>query len=243
MPTFTQDPVSIGQDGFTASATPVASLGALAKTRDGRVFRYAKAGVADLIAGNLVQSPAIATAHLGIVPAVGSPLATQIVATLGAAAAAAGQYAEGYVDVDTAPGNGYLYQVAGHAAVLSGGVITLNLRPEDGLQIGITGTSRVGLCANPFNGVIQCPIALTGVPVGVAGYVIPAGQYGWIQTGGPASVLVNGAPGLGVTVLNGATAPGSVDVMTTTNLVTSTIVGTMLQVGVTGKNNFVFLKM
>lgn len=243
MPIFTQDAVGIGQDGFTASVSPVASVGAIGRTRDGRVFRYAKAGVADLVAGNVVQSPAIVTAHLGIVPVAAGFLASQIVATLGAVAAAAGQYAEGYVDIDTAPGNGLNYQIAGHAAVLSGGVITLNLRPEDALQVALGGASRVGLCANPYNGVIQCPAVLTGLPVGVAGYVIPAGQYGWIQTGGPASVLVNGTPGLGIAVVNGATAAGSVDVATAGNLVTNTLIGNMMQAGVTGKNNFVFLKL
>jgi hypothetical protein len=231
MPTFTQEPVSIGQDGFTASATPTQSLGAPGKTKDGRFFRYCKAGVADLVAGNVVQSPAVVTAHLAITPLTAAIGALQVSATLGAAAAAAGQYAEGILGID----GGYAHCIAGHGAVLSGGVITLTLRSDDPLQVALPGTFKANLIANPYNGVIQMPTAATGQVVGVAGYIIPAGQYGWVQVGGLASVLVNGTPGLNVAVTNGATAAGSVDVITTTNLVTSQLVGFMAQVGVTGK--------
>jgi hypothetical protein len=239
MPEFSQDPIAIGQDGFTAAVAASCSLGQIGKTKDGRVFKYCKAGVADLVPGNVVQSPATVALHLNLVPIAAAVGALQVSATLGAQAAAAGQYAEGYLYTD----GGINYGVAGHAAVLSAGVITVNLKPADGLQAAITGASRVGLIANPYNGVVQCPVALTGIPVGVATYIIPAGQFGWIQIGGPCAVLVNGAPGLGVSVANGATAAGSVDVITTTNLVTSTLIGTMLQLGVTGKPGMVQLKM
>lgn len=243
MPIFNQDPIAIGQDGFTASLTPAASLGAIGKTRDGRSWRYARAGAADLVPGNLLQGPALVTLHQNLTPVLGAQGANQLSATLGAQAATLNQYADGYVSVDTAPGNGYQYQILGHAAVLSSGVITLNLRAEDAIQVALTGVSRVDLVPNPFNGVIQCPIALTGNVVGVATYVIPATQYGWIQVTGPASVLVNGTPAIGAAVVNGATTPGSVDVITTTNLVTGTIVGTMVMTGVSGKNDTVWLRL
>jgi hypothetical protein len=243
MPIFNQVPAGIGQDGFTASTTQGAALGAIAFTRDGRIFRYAKAGAADLVAGNVVQSPAVITAHLALTPSAAAIGASQVVATLGATAAAAGLYAEGFVGVDTTTGNGYAYQISGHAAVLSSGVITANLRLEDSVQIALTGTSRVGFMQNAYSGVIQCPTTLTGLPVGVATYVIPAGQFGWIQVGGPAEVLINGTPALGAAVVNSATTAGAVDVITTTNLVTSRAVGSMMQLGVSGKNNWVFVQM
>jgi hypothetical protein len=243
MPIFVQDAIGIGQDGFTASVTPTQSLGAVGRTRDGRLYRYARAGALDLVAGNLLQSAAFATAHQNLTPVAANAGANQIVATLGAAAATAGQYAEGYASIDTSPGGGYQYQISGHAAVLSGGVITVNTKPEDAIQVALSGVSRVDLLMNPYNGVIVCPIALTGVVVGCATYVIPAGQYGWIQCYGPSPTLVNGTPALGTTVVNGATTPGSVDVITTTNLVTSTIVGSILMVGVSGKFDTVFLRL
>jgi hypothetical protein len=231
MPTFAQDPVSIGQDGFTTSVTPTQSLGAVGRTKDGRVFRYCRAGVADLVAGNLVQGPAVVPAHLAITPLTAVIGATQVSATLGATAATAGQYAEGILGID----GGYAHCISGHGAVLSGGVITLNLRADDPLQVALPGTFKVNLVANPYSGVIQMPTAAGGLAVGVAGYIIPAGQYGWVQVMGLASVLVNGTPGLNVAVTNGATAAGSIDVITTTNLVTSRVIGYMAQAGVTGK--------
>jgi hypothetical protein len=206
-------------------------MGALGKTKDGRVFRYCRAGAVDLVAGNVVQSPTVQPLHLALTPLTAAVGATVVSATLGAAAATAGQYAEGILGID----GGYGHCIAGHAAVLSGGVITLQLRADDPLQVALPGTFKVNLMANPYNGVIQMPTVAAGLAVGVAGYIIPAGQCGWVQVMGLSSVLVNGTPGLNAAVTNGATAAGSVDVITTTNLVTSRVLGYMAQAGVTGK--------
>jgi hypothetical protein len=116
---------------------------------------------------------------------------------------------------------------------------TLNLKSDDAVQVALTTASRVGLIPSLFRGVIQCPVTTaTGSVVGVAVYPITAAQYGWILTWGPAAVLINGTPALGAAVVApSATTAGSVDVITTTNLVTAQIVGNMMQVGVSTKNN------
>jgi len=243
MPIFTQDAISIGQDGFTASTTQGQALGAIGRTRDGRMYRYVKAGAADLVAGNVVQAPAIVPNHLALTPVAAAVGATQVTVALGATLASAGQYAEGWLNVDTTPGNGELYAISGHPAAALSTNLTVTLRPEDSVQVALTTASRCGLLANPFNGVIQAPIVLTASVVGVAQYIIPANNFGWVQTRGPASVLINGTPALGAGVTNGATTAGSVDVITTTNLVTSVLVGYMMQVGVSTKNNLVFLRI
>jgi hypothetical protein len=92
-------------------------------------------------------------------------------------------------------------------------------------------------------GVIQCPTAKTGPVVGVAAYVIKASQFGWLQTWGPCSVLINGTPAVTAPVINGGTTAGSVDVWTTAAQATASYLGEMMQVGVSTKNNFVFLKI
>lgn len=233
-------PTVFGQDILTASAISLSSLGQYAETGDGRGFRYVQVGAVDTVAGSLYQSSAPIANHLANTPPVVAIGATSFVYTPGATIGAANLYAGGYLQVDTTPGNGYLYQVSGHGAIASATAFTLNL--ADPIQVALTASSRVGLRAHPYKNVIVCPTTLTAKVVGVAPCIIPVGQFGWIQTRGLASCLINGTPGVGIAVTNSATTSGAVDVITTTNLVTSqVIVGHMQQVGVSTKNNFVDL--
>lgn len=239
---FSAPLVGFGQDGFTASTTQKHSLGARAQTNDGRVFRYCQAGGADLVAGNVIQSSAPVTAHLANTPPAVAIGATAFTYTPGAATGAANLYAEGYLQVDTTPGNGYTYQVAGHAAIASSTAFTLVL--VDPIQVALTTSSRVGLLANAYKNVIQTPTTQTAAVVGVAPYVIPTTQYGWLQTWGPASVLINGTPAITAPVVNSATTAGAVDKWTTAAAdVAVQLVGHMMQVGVSTKCNFVFLQI
>lgn len=239
-----QDVVTIGQDSLTSSADKLHKLGTRAEDRFGRVYRYALAGVADLVAGNVLQGPAITTAHLANTPPVVALGATSFTYTPGAAAGTLNQYKDGVLQVDTTPGNGYTYGVSGHAAFNSGTAFTLNLASDDAIQVALTASSRVGLLANLYRGVIQMPITTgTGRLVGVACCILTAGQYGWVQTWGPASVLIAGTPALGAAVMAPGTVAGAAEVMTTTNLVVAQQVGWMRQIGVAGKNNFVDLEI
>ena len=81
-------------------------------------------------------------------------------------------------------------------------------------------------------------------PAGVAGvapYIIATTQYGWVQTWGMCSVLINGTPAVNAPVVAGGTTAGSVDVWTAAAQPTTNFVGHMAQVGVSTKNNFVNL--
>lgn len=224
-------------------------LGTLAITRDGRMFRYATAGAVALVVGEVIQSSAPIANHLALTSAaqsVGDGGPTRpIVVTPGATAGAANLYAEGTLQISTTPGLGQVYRIAGHAAISSATAFNLYLDPDDTLQTALTTATRYGLFANPWKNVIETPTTLTAPLAGVAISAIPANttsqNYGWLQTRGPASVLINGTPGVGVLVMNSATTAGAVDVITTTNLVTSNIVGRMMQVGVSTKNNGVYL--
>jgi hypothetical protein len=242
MPNFTQDDVVAGQDGFTSSATQIHELGRRAVTKDGRVFRYAVAG-ADTVAGSVYQSSAPIANHLAKTAPVVAVGALSFTFTPGNTAGAANLYAEGYLQVDTTPGNGYTYQVSGHAAIVGNTAFTLNLVPADPIQVALTASSAVGLMANPFKNVIVMPTTATGTVQGVAGYIITNAQYGWLQTWGPASVLINGTPGVGIAVVISATTAGAVDVGTVGAEINTRHIGHMMQVGVSTKNNFVALRI
>jgi hypothetical protein len=242
MPNLTSDPVGSSAQLWSSSATQEHQLGTRFVTRDGRVFRYCKAGASALVVGNVIQAPAQDTAHQQLTPSAAAIGATTIVATLGASAAAANLYAEGWAIIDTTPGLGYAYPISGHAAVDASGVITLNLPSDSPIQVALTSSSRVSLQRNPYAGVIQSPVTtLTGAVVGVAVYPIAASQFGWIQTHGPGAVLVAGTPGVGLAVVVPGTAAGCVVVDGAASA--TKVVGSMMVTGVDGKVQAVLLNI
>lgn len=244
MPKLSSHPVQLAQDGFVSSATQQHPIGQVGFTKDGRWFRYCLAGAADLVAGNCIQGPAIIANHLANTPPAVAAGATSFTYTPGATLGAVGIYNEGYLGVDTTPGNGTTYNVANNPAIASATAFTLTIDGEDPINVALTSSSRVGLLANPYKGVIQMPITTaTGLLVGVANYIITAAQYGWIQTKGIASVLIAGTPALGAGIMSPGTAAGAAVVVTTTNLVVAQYVGRMAQIGVDGKNNFAMLNI
>lgn len=238
MPRLTGDNgQAVGQGLYTSSADQIHELG-FRCTYGGRGFRYVLAGAADLVAGNVIQAPAQVANHLALTPVAAAIGDKTITVALGATAATANQYAGGYAIISTTPGNGYAYRIASHpAAVLSTSVI---LTLDEPLQVALTTSSRVDLQANQYSGVIQSPVTtLTGAIVGVASYPVTAAQYGWVQTSGPAPVLIDGTPAVGVSVSAPAAAAGAAAV----NSGTLVIIGSMMSTGVSGKNNAVLLNI
>jgi hypothetical protein len=242
MPTA-QGPIQIApRNLWSSSATPEAPLGARFEMSDGRVFRYCRAGAVALVAGNVVQAPAQLVNHQQLTPSAAAAGATTLVAALGATAATANQYAGGWAIIDTTPGEGYMYPISGHAAVASSGTITLALDRASGIEVALTTSSRVSLQANPYNGVIQSPVTtLTGAVVGVAIYPIAINGYGWVQTHGPAAVLIAGTPGVGLAVVVPATAAGAVVIDGAA--AATKVVGSMMVTGVDGKIQAVLLNI
>ena len=150
--------------------------------------------------------------------------------------------AEGYALIDTTPSLGVQYPISGHQAVLSSGVITAQLPADSKVQIALTSSSRVSLQRSPYAGVIQAPATtLTGAVVGVAVYAVTAAQYGWIQTRGPAGVLITGTPAVGAAVVSPSGTAGAAAVDPADAAVT--IIGSMMVTGVSGKVQAVMLRL
>ena len=256
MSSLTQRPAAFGQDLFVAQGVPQShKLGEQAVTTDGRKFRYVsvepsastvtgQTAGAILVAGNVIAcTPQIAN-HLALTPAAMAIGAMTGTATLGATAAYANQYAEGYMLVSTTPGNGIAYNISSHALVASAGVITLNF--TDAILVALTTSSRVDLQQNVYKGVIQAPVTTaTAVAVGVAPWALPAlttggatGQnFGWVQTHGVCACLMTGTPAVGAMVAATGAAAGAAAIASST----LQVIGTMISTGVSGKNNAVYL--
>lgn len=226
------------------TSTQYHPLGTLGYTRDGRLFRYCQAGATLLVVGNIVQSAAPIPNHLANTPPAVAIGATSFTYTPGATAGAANLYAEGYLQVDTTPGNGYVYGVSGHAAIVSATAFTLYLDKDDPIrEVALTTSSRVGLLHNRWKNVIQTPTTITAPVCGGVIAPITAAYYGWVQTFGPFAALINGTPAVTAPVINGATTAGTVDVWTAAAQPTANYVGHMCQVGVSTKNNMVWLQI
>jgi hypothetical protein len=215
------DPEALAQ-GLGTPYTPVASggvtpggkhmLGTKAVDQFGNIYRYAYVNTPALVQGNWVQAPAQVALHQNMAPITGTTYdvgATSITVVLGATAATANQYAQGWIIVSSGPGIGQRLQVASHPAALASANLTLTLSQPIDTQI-VVATSKIDLVANPYNGVIQNPITtLTGACVGVATSSTPAGSYDWIQTGGVGAALIAGTPGVGLAIVVPGTAAGA----------------------------------
>ena len=234
-------PVIYGIDPHSEETVPSHQLGSIGFTGDGRRFRYAKAG-ATLVAGNLLQSPAEVTANESQTPAAAALGATSITISAIGATVTANQYGDGYIVVTNTPGNGTMYKIKSHPAATTAASCVFQLY-EPIYDVALTTTSRVDLVRNPYDGVIQNPATATGSIVGVANKAITSASYGWIQTGGSASVLAGGTLGVGLVVVANAGTAASVIVGANTATETFPIVGVAQTSGTNGENATIFLNI
>ncbi len=197
------------QDLFDITvSTAGTQLGALATTGDGRYYRYALAGASALVVGKVQQSAVEATGNEALAIAAAAVGATQIVTT-STVTVTANQYQGGYVAITQTPGLGYLYQIAGHAAVTSA-VLTINL--VDPIIVALTTATQIDLVSNKYASVIINPVSgsATGTVAGVAVAATPATDYGWLQVRGIANVLADDAITVGTAVQTSDTVAGAV---------------------------------
>ncbi len=194
--------------------------------QDGRKFRFAKAGGADLVIGDVIQAAANVANHVNTTAAANAVDVRTLTTTLGATAATIDQYFQGYAIISVAPGAGQVYLFDTTPVVASSGSFVGTLAAGHAIRVALTTTSRVDLIKNPYDNVIQSPITTaTGVAVGVATSVIATSEtgnnWGWLQTRGVASVLTSGTVLLGAEVIVPSLAAGSLNAALVTELGTT----------------------
>lgn len=205
--------VAFAQPLFSSSATQQHTLGEQAITNDGRKFVYAKAGAVALVSGTLLQAPAELTNHQNLTPTANSAGDTSITVTLGNTAATANYYAGGYVLVTVTPDVGRMYRIKSHPAANASASLTLQL--EEPIVTAWSSATRVDLIVSPFSGVVINPSSATSGPSGAAFYPLAVGEYGWIQTWGPCSLLSDGGSTVGTNVSASNATAGAVEAAVT----------------------------
>lgn len=211
MPKTTSMAQMVEQDVHTTSAEPRAKLGDKVMTADGRVYRYAKAGGTALDAGKLVVAADEVANHTNIVAGADAAVgATEITVTLGATAATVNQYAEGFVVINDAAGEGIAYKIASHGA--ADGATDLVIKLEDPIQVALTeDTSEVSLVKNIYDSVVISAVDQADAVVGVPNVAVAADEYFWVQTGGVCAVLADEAVAKGLAVTTGTGVAGAVE--------------------------------
>ena len=177
---------------FEQSATQLFPMGTKLQYGD-RTFRYAFSGEANN-AGVLIEGAALTNAHHRdiAVQAATTAGARTISLTKGATAITLNQFAEGYVHIndDTADANsqGKLYRIKSHAA--KGDAGTLEFTLYDPIPVVIPTTGKADLILNIYTDVVKTATTPVNTVLGVTPMEIANDRYFWLQTGGPASVLV-----------------------------------------------------
>lgn len=231
------------QDIRKTSTSKNHPLGQVAFTKDGRQFRYGLAGAVALVAGQVMQIPAVIANHQALVTAAAASGTKKVTVTLGGTAATADQYADGYLIVrdSSTTGAGQALPVVGNQAqtVTTG---TADIYLDEGIAEALTAASVTNLELSPYAGVLVSTTAdTTERVVGVPQVDVPAASYAWFQTVGVASVLGNGTITKGAGVIKSATTAGALDIEATGTLTQR--VGMALQTGTSAKYNTVYLSI
>lgn len=203
--------ITYGEVNRTSSVDHGNLPGLLGQTPDGALFRWTKAGASALNPFELVQSAAVNSSNDGALDIVGGTDSGAFTVTVinQKSSVATDEYKGGFLVIDTGPGEGR-HLIAGNDAASSGDNITIKLDASSPLREALSsGTTKVGLWHNLYNGAIVAPTTLTGIPLGVPQVSVPAGHYFWAQSGGLGNVETDDAPAVNTPLAPSAASAGS----------------------------------
>lgn len=244
----TEYPAHPRQGIFEASVTQKHDLGARYIAKDGRVFRYARAGATELGVGKLQQGAAFggssATVQADLTVQADAAIgATSLFITLATDAATLNQYAGGYCAIGDDAGEGQLFGIVGNSVASGGGTCRIDLDRPILIAVLIT-TSLVQIMTNPYNLVVEAATTPTGLTLGVTQLVVPINYYCWLQTWGMCCCRVKTAGLMGVSAIRDVAEAGSIGVQTAgAGSLVNTEIGEFPSVVATTLSGLVFLKI
>ena len=230
-------PIKPAQGIYEESATAKAELGHRIQVGD-RTFHYAYAGGTALIAGTLVTPAEWLAGTLEVNLAVGTAAAvgTYSIPNITSAAAQL-NLAGGYMVVNVVAGEGQCYKIRSSAANATTATST-DLVLYDPLETALTTSSQVELYSSPYFD-LDLEAAITAHISGVPPIAVTANYYFWLQTWGPAAVLVGATTAAGDMLVphttDGSVSPGAA--------YTSNIIGYALTAGTATEYNGAFLRL
>lgn len=197
------------QPCFVQSSSKKEEVGTLRILKDGRAFRYARAGSSALAAGYLAVAAAVAA---DVMNEAGTAIAAigqmQIAETITSATYAEDYFAGGFFQINDGTGQGHQYKIDSSTAVASGTAITLSLAEPIRVATAASIATEFSIIHNPWMAVVESGTLAT--PVGVTPMVITATYYYWCQTRGPALILSGNNDAVGMPVYQSTSTAGAV---------------------------------
>ncbi len=204
---------------FTPHASKKFPLGARATSRDGRMWRYCKAGAA-ITKAKAIQSVA-GTANWQDEVQTNNPdfasVGDKLITVTLTDTATKDQFAEGWLSVEEGTGEDQMYLIKGNKAGVAndttGFDVVIEIADQGGLRLAFVAASTLTVTLDKYEDVITAPANPTGVLVGVSLATVADNEYFWAQASGPAPVTnddtVVSVVGDLVMVSTDATIPGA----------------------------------
>ncbi len=201
-------------DNFGDQVVPIFPVGQKMELPDGRVYRYAEAG--ELLVANTLQESEVPTADWvaqAVVDWAESGHAVQIGDTMlqlhdGTTAITKAQ--EGSVILEETADLGAIYFIKEQRVTASNETVVFL---KDGVQVQVkmedVGANVLTFVKNPWMDITQHDSPQNAFPCGIPSSVIASGDWGWIQTKGICSCLVEGIVYLGYEARPGETTDGT----------------------------------
>ena len=179
------------KETLVTSTTQSQLLGTRMIVQGGRVFRYARAGASALAVATLAKpgEPTTGYSNLSIAARVEAG-SLSLTATLQYRATTLNQFADGFVYVNDADGEGQLYEVVENSATAKEGTLTIKVNTP--LQVALTTSSQVTLFPHRLSALQRTNLATNEQAAGVVPVAVAANSYFWLQTYGPAVCLQEG---------------------------------------------------
>lgn len=209
VPDYREAIAPIPQGIYETSSTAKGRVGTKRVLGDA-VFRYCKAGAADLGIGMLAVQATPAANHQNVaVAAAVSADAQTVTVTLGATAATLNQYADGTLVVSDSTGEGTSYRIQSNPAADASATLTLTL--YDKVHTALDTTSECCLIPNPWVGTVITQTDQADNPAGTPLVAVTATYYYWSLTAGVGPALADETVSQGALVTIGTSVQGAVE--------------------------------
>tara|TARA_R110002167_G_scaffold72089_6_gene203078 strand:+ start:995 stop:1900 length:906 start_codon:yes stop_codon:yes gene_type:complete len=216
-------------DPYTSGASQLFPLGSRLLYGN-TVYSYGKMGAGAVTAGKCVTHAASIAHHFDLTPTAGVAAGeTAISVETAGTDITLNQYANGYLYVNDAAGEGQMLRIKSNPAHDHSEDPSIVITCYDDLATAITTSSRITLIPDPRSALIGQAATTTGATMGVTVVDMAATHFGWFAVSGPATVLTSGTLVVGNHAVPlgavGAVGPAAGDVIQ--------VIGTVMIVNVT----------
>ena len=179
-------------DPFTSGLTQLFPLGSRLLYGN-TVYAYGRLAAVAVTAGKCVTHAASIAHHFDLTPTAGVAAGeTAISVETAGTDITLNQYANGYLYVNDAAGEGQMLRIKSNPAHDHSADPSIVITCYDDLATAITTSSRITLIPDPRSALIGQAATTTGATMGVTVVDMAASAYGWFAVSGPATVLTSG---------------------------------------------------